>query len=61
MVSGPEYVGDDQKGKGGAVPDGLHPGDGPTAPQECRRPGPLAQLGLIHGPGMYTKCTPDGD
>ena len=61
MVSVPEDVGDDQKGKGGAVPDGLHPGDGPPAPQECRRPGPSAQLGPLHGPGVYTKRTPDGD
>ena len=27
VVSGLEDVGDDQKGKVGAVPDGLHPGD----------------------------------
>ena len=34
VVPGSEDVGDDQKGKGGAVLDGLHPGDGPPSLQE---------------------------
>ena len=37
-------------GEGGAVPDGLHPGDGPSSFQEHFRPGPLAQLGSLLDP-----------
>ena len=60
MVSGPVDVGNAQEGKGGAVPDGLHTGYGPPSLQECRRPGPLEQLGPLHGPGLSTERTPDG-
>ena len=52
VVSGLEDVGDTPKGKGDAVPDGLHPGDGPPSLQERRRPGSSAQLGPLHGPGL---------
>ena len=61
MVSGPADVGNAQEGKVGAVLDGLHPGDGPPSLQECHRPGPSAQLGPLHGPGLSAKRTPDGD
>ena len=61
MVLGPADVGNAQEGKVGAVPDGLHPGDGPPSLQECHRPGPSAELGPLHGPGLSAKCTPDGD
>ena len=44
VVSGSEDVGGASKRKGGAVPDGLHPGDGPPSFQERRRLGPSAQL-----------------
>ena len=60
MVLGSEDVGDDPKGKGGAVPDGLHPGDGPPSFQGRRSPGPLAQLGPLHGPGLSAEHPPDG-
>ena len=46
--------------KGGAVPDGLHPGDGPPFLQECRRPGPPQQLGPLYVPGLPVKRLPDG-
>ena len=42
------------------VLDGLHPGDGPPSFQERRSPGPLAQLGPIHGPGLPAELPPDG-
>ena len=54
-------MGNAQEGKGGAVPDGSHPGDGPLSLQECHRLGPSAQLGPLHGPGLSAKRTPDGD
>ena len=60
-MSGPADVENAQEGKGGAVPDGLHPGDGPPSLQECHRPGPSAQLGPLHGPGLSAERTPDGD
>ena len=44
----------------GAVPDGLHPGDGPPSLQECCCPGPLAQLGPLHGPRLPAERPPDG-
>ena len=53
-----EDVGDDPKGKEGAVPDRLHPGDGPPSLQERRSPGPSAQLGPLHVPGLYIKRPP---
>ena len=61
MVSGPADVGDAKEGTGGAVPDGLHPGDGPPSLQECHRPGPSAQLGPLHGPGLSDERTPVGE
>ena len=60
MVSVPEDVGDAPKGEGGEVPDGLHPGDAQPSLQERRRPGPSAQLGPLHGPGLSAKRPPDG-
>ena len=54
-----EDVGGASERKGGAVPDGLHPGDGPPSLQECRRPGPSAQLGPLHGPGLPAESPPD--
>ena len=60
VVSVSEEVGDASKMKGGAVPDGLHPGDGPPSFQERRSPGPSAQLGPLHGPGLPAKRPPDG-
>ena len=61
MVSGPADVADDKEGTGGALIDGLHPGEGPPSLQEYHRPGPSAQLGPLHGPGLSDKCTPVGD
>ena len=49
------------EGTGGAVPDRLHSGDGQTSVQECRCPGPPAQLGPLHGPWLLAECTPVGD
>ena len=60
VVSGSEDLGDAPKGKGGAVPDGLHPGYGPPSLQELSSPGPSAQLGPLHGPGLSTERSPDG-
>ena len=60
MVSGLEDVGDDPKGKGDTVPDGLHHGDGLLSFQERRSPGPSAQLGPLHGPGLSAERPPDG-
>ena len=60
VVSGPEDVGDAPKGEGGEVLDGIHPGDGHPSLQERRRPGPSAQLGPLHGPGMSAERPPDG-
>ena len=42
VVSESVDVGDASERKGGAVPDGIHPGDGPLSLQECRC------LGLRH-------------
>ena len=61
MVSRPADVGNAQEGEGVAVPDGLYPEDGPPSLQECHRPGPSAQLGPLHGPGLSAERTPDGD
>ena len=61
MVSGPADVGNAQEGKVGAFLDGLHPGDRSPSLQECHRPGPSAQLGPLHCPGLSAKRTPDGD
>ena len=55
-----EDVGDDPKGKGGVVPDGLHPGDGQPSFQERRSPGPSAKLGPLYGPGLSAECPPYG-
>ena len=46
--------------KGGAVPDRLHPGDGPRSLWEFCRPGPSAQLGPLPGPGLPAERPPDG-
>ena len=59
VVLGSEDVGDASEWKGGAVLDRLHTGEGPPSLQECRRLGPFAQLGPLHGPGLPTKCPPD--
>ena len=48
------------KGKGGAVPDRLHPGDGPLSLRECLLLGPSAQLGPLYGAGLPANCLPDG-
>ena len=48
------------KGKGGAVPDRIYPGDGPTSLRECLRMVPLAQLRPLHGAGLPAKRLPDG-
>ena len=60
LVSGSKDVGDASKSKGGAVPDGLHPGDGLPYFQERRSPGLSAQLGPLHGPGFPAERPPDG-
>ena len=60
VVSESEDVGDAPKGKGGAVPDGLHPGDGPPSFQERCSQGPSAQLGPLPGPGLSSERPPDG-
>ena len=59
LVSGQADVGHATEGKGGAVPDRLYPGDGPPSFRECLRPGPSAQLGPLHCPGLPTKRLPD--
>ena len=61
MVQGPADVGHAEEGTGGAVPDGLHPRDGPPSLQECLRPGPPAQLIPLHGPWLPDERTPTGD
>ena len=53
-------MGNVTEGKGGAVPDRLYPGDGPPSLWEFLRPGPLAQLVPLHGPGLPSKHLPDG-
>ena len=60
VVQRPADVGHEKEGTLGAVPDGLHPRDGPLCLQECHHPGPPAQLGPLHGPGLPTKRTPVG-
>ena len=60
MVLGSEDMGDAPKVKEGAVPDGLHPGDGPPSLQERRSPGPSAQLGPLHGPGLSDERPTEG-
>ena len=56
-----EDMGGAPKGKVCAVPDGLHPGDGPPSFQERRSPGPSAQLGPLHGPELSAeRPPPDG-
>ena len=60
MVSGQADVGNATEGKGGAVPDRLYPGDRTPSLRECLRPGPSAQLGQLHGPGLPAKRLPDG-
>ena len=52
-------MGNATEGKGGAVPDRLYTGDGPSSLQECLCPGPSAQLGTLHGPGFPAKRLPD--
>ena len=59
MVSVLADVGDASEWKGNAVPDGLHPGDGPPSLWECRYPGPSAQLRPLHGPGLPAERPPD--
>ena len=61
MVQGPADVGHAEEGTGCAVPDRLHPRDGPPSLQECLRPGPPAQLGPLHGPWLPAERTPVGD
>ena len=53
-------MGDASERKGGAVTDGLHPGDGPPSLWECIRPGTSAQLGPLYGPGLPAKRLPNG-
>ena len=60
-MQGPADVGHAEEGTGGAVPDGLHPRDGPPSLQECLRPGPPAQLGPVHGTWLLPERTPVGD
>ena len=60
VVSGSADMADASERKGGAVPDGLHPGDGPPSLREFRCPGPLAQLVPLYGPGLPAKHLPDG-
>ena len=47
------------KGKGGAVPDRLYPGDKSPSLRECLRPGPSAQLRPLHGAVLPAKRLPD--
>ena len=49
------------EGTGGAVPDRLHSGEGQPYVQECRCPGPPAQLGPLHGPWLLAESTPVGN
>ena len=60
-MQGPADGGHAEEGTGGAVPDRLHPRDGPPSLQECHHPGPPAQLGPLHGPGLPAERTPVGD
>ena len=53
-------MGNATEGKGGAVPDRLYPGDGPPSLWGCLCPGPLAQLGPLHGTGLPDKRLPGG-
>ena len=46
--------------KGGAVPDGFHPGDELPSLRECLPPGPSAQLGPLHDPEFPVKHLTDG-
>ena len=60
LVSGQEDVGHAMEGKVGAVPDRLYHGDRTPSLQECLRPGPSAQLGPLHVPGLPDKRFHDG-
>ena len=60
MVSGSADVGYALEHKVGAVPDGLHSGDGPPSLWECCRPGPSSKLGPLYGTGLPAKSLPDG-
>ena len=60
MVPGREDVVHAPKGKEGAVPDRLYPGNGPPSLQECLCPGPAAQLRPLHVTGLTAKRLPDG-
>ena len=61
MEQGQTDVGHAAEGTGGAVPDRLHSRDGQPSVNECRCPGPPAQLGPLHGPWLLAECTPVGD
>ena len=60
LVPGWEDVVHAPKGKGGAVPDRIYPGDRPPSLRECLCPGPLARLRPLHGAGLPAKHLPDG-
>ena len=55
-----ENVYNGQAGEGGAIIDGLHPGNGPPSLQENVRPGPQAQLRSVHGLGLPPQQHPEG-
>ena len=59
MVLGREDVEHGTVGGGGAVPDGLHPGDISSYLQKCDRPGPTAQLVPLYGPRSPPQRPPE--
>ena len=60
MVPGREDVEHTPKGKEGAFPDRIYPGDGPLSLREFLRPGPSAQLRPLNGDGLPAKRLPGG-
>ena len=61
VLQGQTDVGHAEERTDGALPDRLHYGDGQPYVQECRCPGPPAQLGPLYGPWLLVECTPVGD
>ena len=60
MVPGQEDVEHYPGGEGGAVPDGLHSGDGSPSLWKCLCPGSQAYLILLNSSGLPTQCSPEG-
>ena len=55
-----ENVEHSTSGEGGAVPDGIHPGDGLPYIKERVSPGPQAQLISLLDPGVPLQLHPEG-